>query len=213
MDKVFQPAHYLDVGVASTALEGQNASGDLHLVRSMNGDREHGVLVAVVDGLGHGEDAAAAARIAIDTLDHHTGATVPELIRLCHEALVGSRGVVMSVAHFDVTRDLITWVGLGNVAGVLVPADRVGRPPYTTLVTRGGIVGTTLGQLPVVRPWVIPIQPQDLLVLATDGLHSDFSDDISLHQSPQETAAALLARHGKGTDDALVLIARYLGRR
>jgi serine/threonine protein phosphatase PrpC len=208
----FHPARFLDVGVASTALEGEDACGDLHLVRLVNGGREQGVLVAVVDGLGHGQDAAAAARIAVDTLDRHAGTSIPELIRLCHEALVGSRGVVMSVAQFDVTRDVMTWVGLGNVAGILVPGDRVGRPPYTTLVTRGGIVGTALGALPV-RPWVIPIQPHDLLVLATDGLHSDFSEDISLHQGLQQTAAQLLARHGKGTDDALVLIARYLGRR
>ena len=212
MVNLFQPAQFLDVGVASTALPGQDACGDLHLVRQVDGGREEGVLVAVVDGLGHGQDAAAAARIAIDTLDRHAGASIPDLIRLCHEALIGSRGVVMSVAKFDATRDSITWVGLGNVAGVLVPGNRVGRPPYTTLVTRGGIVGTSLGQLPI-RPWVIPIQPQDLLVLATDGLRADFDDDIALHQSLQQTAAKLLARHGKGTDDALVLIARYLGRR
>lgn len=212
MIRSFPPARFLDVGVASTALEGPDACGDLHLVRNMNGGREQGVLVAVVDGLGHGQDAAAAARIAIDTLDRHAGASIPELIRFCHDALIGSRGVVMSIAHFDVTRDLMTWVGLGNVAGVLVPGDRAGRPPYTTLVTRGGIVGTALGPLPI-RPWVIPIQPQDLLVLATDGLDSDFSDDLSLLQGPQQTATALLAKHAKGTDDALILIARYLGRR
>lgn len=210
MVSLFQPARFLDVGVASTALDGPDACGDLHLVRHMNGAHEPAVLVAVVDGLGHGQEAAAAARIAIDTLDRHAGAPIPEMIRLCHAALVGSRGVVMSVAQFDVAHDTMTWVGLGNVAGVLVPGDRVGRPPYTTLVTRGGIVGTSLGPLPI-RPWVIPIQPRDQLVLATDGVHSDFSDDISLHQGPQQTAARVLARHSKGSDDALVLIARYLG--
>ncbi|HEY6223385.1 MAG TPA: SpoIIE family protein phosphatase [Gemmatimonadales bacterium] len=208
-----QPARYLDVGVASTALDGQGVSGDLHLIRSVNGSRQRGELVAVVDGLGHGAEAAAAARIAIETLDRYAGASIPELIQRCHEALVGSRGVVMSVAQFDVNHDTMTWVGLGNVAGVLVPGDRAGSHPYTTLVTRGGIVGTSLGHGPVVRPWVIPIQPRDLLVLATDGLHANFTDDLSLQQDPQETAAMLLARHGKGTDDALVLIAQYLGRR
>src|SRR5215467_5953020 len=95
----FQPTLYLDVGVASTTRDGEDTSGDLHLVRSVNGGRDRGVLVAVVDGLGHGADAAAAARIAIDTLDRHAGAPIPELIQRCHAALVGSRGVVMSVAH------------------------------------------------------------------------------------------------------------------
>jgi phosphoserine phosphatase RsbX len=204
------PTRLLDVGVSSTVLTGERESGDLHLVRELDGgDR---VLVAVVDGLGHGQEAAVAARLAIDTLDRHAAASIPDLVQLCHAALIATRGVVMSVAHFDATRDTMTWVGLGNVAGVLVPGDRGGRPTYTTLVTRGGIVGSRSGQPPV-RPWVIPIQPHDILVLATDGLHADFGDDIVPRRDPQVTATRLLERHGKGTDDALVLIARYLGRR
>jgi phosphoserine phosphatase RsbX len=79
-------------------------------------------------------------------------------------------------------------------------------------VTRGGIVGSRSGHPPV-RPWVIPIQPHDILVLATDGLHADFGEDIVPQRDADATAKRLLERYGKGTDDALVLIARYLGRR
>ena len=204
------PTRLLDLGVASTVLTGEHESGDLHLVRELDGgDR---VLVAVVDGLGHGQEAAVAARLAIDTLDRHAAASIPDLVQRCHEALIATRGVVMSVAHFDATRDTMTWVGLGNVAGLLVPGDRGGRPTCTTLVTLGGIVGSRSGRPPV-HPRVIPIQPHDILVLATDGLHADFGDDIVPRRDPQVTATRLLERHGKGTDDALVLIARYLGRR
>src|SRR5437867_365164 len=45
--------------VATLALEGERESGDLHLVQPVT----DGVLIAVVDGLGHGEEAAAAARL------------------------------------------------------------------------------------------------------------------------------------------------------
>jgi len=200
----------LEFGVASSVLAGQTESGDLHLVRTV-GDR---VLVAVVDGLGHGQDAAAAARLAVETLDRHAGEALPQLVHRCHEALRSTRGVVMSLALFDSIHDTLTWVGLGNIDGVLVAGDhRQARSPFTGLVTRGGIVGSPV-VLPPVRPWLIPIQPQDVLVFATDGLRFDFGDDFSVGQgSPQESAVLLLARYGKGTDDALVLVARYLGRR
>ena len=198
----------LEWGVATLTLAGQLESGDLHLVREVGG----GVLVAVVDGLGHGEEAAVAAKLAVATLDRFVREPIASLVQRCHEALRGTRGVVMSVAYFDPTRDTMTWVGLGNVEGVLVHENWAERSARTTLVTLGGIVGSQLDALPV-RPWVIPVQPGDLLVFATDGIRGGFAEDISKRDTPQQIADLLLSRYGKSTDDALVLAARYLGLR
>ena len=55
-------------GLAARALHGQAESGDLHLVAPFAG----GVLIAAVDGLGHGSEAAAAARVAVATLRDHS---------------------------------------------------------------------------------------------------------------------------------------------
>jgi hypothetical protein len=203
------PTRLLDVGVAFTPLAGENESGDLHLVCAIEG----GVVVAVVDGLGHGQEAAVAARIALATIERHATAPLPVLVERCHGSLLGSRGVVMSVAQIDANRDIVTWVGLGNVKGVLVAADHVVGRPYTSLVTRSGIVGNASAGLPPVRPWVIPIQRRDILVLATDGVRAEFGDDVNPAEGAQHTAEHLLKQHSKGTDDALVLVARYLGRR
>jgi phosphoserine phosphatase RsbX len=209
MDKpMTETSSLLEWGVARLTLAGQAESGDLHLVREVGG----GVLVAVVDGLGHGEEAAAAAKLAVATLDQFAREPVASLVQRCHEALVGTRGVVMSVAYFDPTRDTMTWVGLGNVEGVLVHENWAERSSRTSLLTRGGIVGAQLDAV-TVRPWVIPLQPGDLLVFATDGIRGGFTEDISRRDPPQQIADLLLARYGKGTDDALVLAARYLGHR
>lgn len=202
------PTRLLDVGVASTVIAGESESGDLYLVCPV----DDGVVVAVVDGLGHGQEAAVAARIAVDTIERHATAPLPVVVERCHESLLGSRGVVMSVAQIDANRDSMTWVGLGNVKGVLVAADHVVGRSYTGLVTRSGIVGNASAGLPPVRPWVIPIQRRDVLVLATDGLHASFGDDVNPAEAAQHTAEHLLKQHSKGTDDALVLVARYLGR-
>ena len=192
-------------GVATLALEGQTESGDLHLVRPV----KDGVLVAVVDGLGHGEDAAAAARLAVSTLEQYAEEPLLSLLQRCHMALKGSRGVVMSLARFDAPRGTMTWLGVGNVEGVLHHADWSERSARAALVTRGGIVGS---EVPAIQAAVIPVGPGDTLVFVTDGIGSDFLGDVSVREEPQRLADQILHRYGKGTDDALVFVARYLGR-
>src|SRR5207247_9958290 len=74
--------------------------------------------------------------------------------------------------------------------------------------TRGGIVGA---ELPRLHPVVLAIAPGDTLFFATDGIREGFAEGLSPEAAPQQLADQILARHGKGTDDALVLVARYLG--
>ena len=199
-------APLLHWGVATLALAGQRESGDLHLVKSVDG----GALVAVVDGLGHGEDAAFASKTAVGTLERYGHEPPLSVLQRCHEALIGTRGVVLSLARFDSTRGMMTWLGVGNVEGLLQHADWSERSARATLVTRGGIVG---GDLPAVQAAVVPVAPGDTLVFATDGVRHEFPAEISISEPPQRLADQILARFGKGTDDALVLVARYLGHR
>jgi hypothetical protein len=103
----------------------------------------------------------------------------------------------------------MTWAGIGNVEGVLVRGDPAARPPRELLTPRGGVVGYVL---PSVRAAALPIAPGDTLILATDGIRSCFTDGVDLRRSPQEVAGAIFARHARGSDDALVLVARYRDR-
>ncbi len=203
----------IEYGVAQLALPGEAESGDLHVVQPV----DRGVLVGVADGLGHGAEAAAAARAAVATLRDHGRESLLPLLQRCHRALVGTRGVVMSLAFFQRGDATMTWVGVGNVEGVLLytdhptrPAPPAGpaRPARTSLVTRGGIVGSELPQL---RAEVISIAPGDTLIVATDGVKDGFADGVGTATPPQQLADQILARFCKGTDDALVLVARYLG--
>src|SRR2546430_17453382 len=75
----------IDWGVASSALPGQAQSGDLRLVKPV----ATGVLLAVVDGLGHGAEAATAARTAVTTLDEHASESVLALLQRSEERRVG----------------------------------------------------------------------------------------------------------------------------
>lgn len=50
----------VEYGVANFALPGEGTSGDCHVLRA----RSSGLLVAAIDGIGHGEEAANAAKTA-----------------------------------------------------------------------------------------------------------------------------------------------------
>lgn len=168
----------------------------------------NGVLVAAVDGLGHGEEAAAAAKLAVSVLERHAQEEVIALLRRCHEALRGTRGVVMSLASFRAPDSLLTWLGVGNVEGLLLREAADSALRHGALVLRGGVVGA---ELPPLRVSVIPVMRGDTLIFATDGIREGFTERLALSDPPQELADRILARHAKGTDDALVLVARYAG--
>src|SRR5881397_1491503 len=139
----------IEWGVASLALPGEAESGDRHLVKPVG----TGVLVAVVDGLGHGAEAASAAKAAVAALERHATESPAPLLERCHRALKGTRGAVMSVAVFTRPDRSMTWVGVGNVEGLLLYGDGAARSgaARASLVTRGGIVGSELPRLhPVV---------------------------------------------------------------
>jgi hypothetical protein len=166
------------------------------------------VLVAVVDGLGHGAEAATAARAAVATLERHAHESALALVARCHQALAGTRGAVMSLAHFDYRAGIMTWLGVGNVEGILLYANPAEESARATLVTRGGIVGQAV---PPLRAATVPVAAGDTLLFASDGIKAGFADRLPGDASPQQWADQILAHHAKGTDDALVLVARYLG--
>src|SRR5439155_9861272 len=170
----------------------------------------YGALVAVVDGLGHGDEAIAVARIAINVLAEQADQSVVTLVKRCHEALINSRGVVLTLASFNTLDATVSWLSVGNVAGLLLRADTKAVPPCETALSRGGVVGY---QLPPLRASVIAVAPDDLLILATDGIRNGFDPSILLGGSPQKIADRVMSQHFKGNDDGLVLVVRFLGTR
>jgi phosphoserine phosphatase RsbX len=196
----------VEYGVAKFVLPGQGESGDQHLVRCNGG----GMLVAVIDGIGHGEEAANAAKVAASILMSDPLEPVISLVERCHEQLRTTRGVVLSVASIDGAHGLMTWLGVGNVQGVLMRVDARRGDMQETLLLRGGVVGS---QLPVLQATVLPIAQGDTIYFATDGVRSDFTRSLTALENPQRAADRILEQYQSGSDDALVLVARLTGVR
>ena len=202
---LLQTSKIIDWCVAARPISGQTVSGDMHLVKPL----DTGVLIAVVDGVGHGNEATDVAEVAVEVLEQHAGEGIVHLVWCCHQALENTRGVVLTVAYLDAVNNTITWVGVGNVEGRLLRRNGGLRGHATeSVLLRGGLVGYKLPPLYVSSA---PLAVGDLLVFATDGIAPGFDSDVYIAQSPGRIADSILNRHFKGTDDALVLVARYLG--
>jgi phosphoserine phosphatase RsbX len=195
----------IEWAVAELARPGQTESGDHSLAMEIPG----GAIVGVVDGLGHGAEAANAAKTAVRSIERHGDQPVIRVMQECHQSLVGSRGAVVSVAAFSAVAETMTWLGVGNVEGLLLRAQAGATPSRELLLLRGGVVGV---RLPTLTATIVAIAPGDTLIFATDGVRSEFLDEIRAHRDrPQPLADHILERFGRGTDDALVMVARYLG--
>ena len=193
----------IESGIACLTMPGQSQSGDRHVVHPC----PNGVLLAAIDGLGHGQEAATAADLAATILTKHVQESMIAIIKHCHAQLRETRGVVMSLAVINELEGDLTWMGIGNVGGVVVRAAASASPRQESLLLRGGVVGN---HLPSLCASIIPIMRGDTLILVTDGIRSNFADLVNVSDPPQLIADRILAEYSKGLDDALVVVARYL---
>lgn len=183
---------------------GESVCGDRCLVEP---DRD-GMLIAAVDGVGHGHEAARAAVVALESLQRAGEGSPESLLTRCHEALRGTRGAVVIVARYDARERTLAWTGVGDVLGALVRADPRARPRIEVLMPRAGVAGH---RLPQTSAGLLAVGGGDTLVLATDGVRDDFIGSVDLTTDPGLLAERILARHRKGRDDALVLVVRFNG--
>ena len=196
----------IEWGLATRRRRGEAVNGDLGVVSVL----PDGVLVAAIDGLGHGGEAARAAREAGEVVRETASEDLVLLIERCHDALRDTRGAVIGLAFMSHLTRTMTWLGMGNVEGLVLSADPSALRPKGYLTLGSGILGH---ELPSVKTAALNVRPGDVLILATDGIEAAFADSLDISGSAQDISERILAVHGKPIDDALVLAVRYLGVR
>jgi anti-sigma regulatory factor (Ser/Thr protein kinase) len=187
------------LGAWSRPRPGEDVNGDAYFVR------EHGseLLLAAVDGLGHGRGAHEASRAALDMLGQWRGEPLDEVLWELHAALRVTRGAVMAAVVLDAEAETLHYAGVGNVEVRVLGSNEPTRP-----IPSNGTLGARLSQ---VRVWPHRWTQGSTVVLATDGLSAKW--DISaypelLPRSPQLLAGVLLRDFSRASDDATVLVYR-----
>jgi len=196
----------IEWAVAARPLPGQEECGDQAVAVAVN---EEAAVFGVIDGLGHGPDAAAAARRAVAVIGEHLDEAPEAMVTHCHRELATTRGAAMTLACIDFDTDTVQWVGVGNVAAHLVARAPSGMETSSSARLANGIVGF---QLPRVQSSEsVDMRPGHLLVMASDGITDDHLDALDFGAPAETIANRILREHCRVTDDALVLVARHRG--
>ncbi|MBM3548989.1 MAG: serine/threonine protein kinase [Alphaproteobacteria bacterium] len=162
-----------------------------------------GARVIVVDGLGHGAEAADAAASATKTFRDRSRADLGTLFQRLDEVLRPTRGAAIAVAELDLTAKVVRFMGIGNISAVLI-SDIGAR----NLVSHNGIVGHTMRRT---QAFDYTYLGSPTLILHTDGIAtrwrpSSVSDRGLVH--PAIIAGRLWRSEARGRDDAGILVLR-----
>lgn len=168
---------------------GETECGDTVVVRRVEG----GLLVALIDALGHGPKAAAIARTSAAVVKEvPDGANVAEIIGLLHSKLAGTRGAAALL--LAVTARTLSACSVGNIA----LRTQTGRLPF---VLTPGVLGVRLRN-PKVCSGAFTTER---IVLFSDGISGRFDLDAARARSPEELVLGLFENHRHDHDDATAL--------
>ena len=192
--------HLMQFGTVIKALEGEKVCGDAYFIKAF----ENKVLIAVIDGLGHGPDAAVAANTAVECIKNNYKKGLTEIIESCHKEMKGTRGAVIGIALIDLKNSILRYTGVGNIEA-MVKSQTVFKP-----ISINGILG--YNNLHTVKEEEFPFNPGDLILLHSDGISKQFDLNIYppefLGQHPQIIVERVMAEFDSKRDDLCIVAAR-----
>lgn len=193
-----RPGRYPSFGVVSVPVKGETACGDSFFV--LPGVSKS--LYMVVDGLGHGINAAEAANEAVSVVQASVGEGATEILTRAHDALKKTRGAAMSLALVDHERQVVICSGVGNISTAVLTATATRNAP-----SQNGTLGAVL---PRIQEYTYPIEPRSVLMMYSDGLTSKcaLTGYPGLqNRHPQLIGGLLYRDFSRRRDDATVLYA------
>lgn len=189
----------VDIGVVRDSYPGETVSGDGWAFSS----GRRGPTLLVVDGSGHGPLAAQAAETAISIFTKNANEDCVALVERIHRGLAPTRGAALAVARIDADRQIICFVGVGNITGLLLAGTEARQ-----MVSHNGTAGHVA---PRIREFTYPFTGTPCVMLHSDGLSNrsriaDYPGLAACH--PSLIAAILFRDYRRPRDDATVVVMR-----
>ncbi len=191
------------LGAVCVPMRGESECGDHWEVAAW---RDH-LTFMVVDGLGHGPDAAIAAACATRAFNANTTASHDMLLAALDGEMHETRGAAVSVITVGPGTHAVTFTGVGNV-----DARIVGEGPKQYLVPQNGIVGHGM---PALRSTFATWPAGGRLVMHSDGIvarwRMDGYDGLeNLH--PGLLAGMIYRDFARERDDVTVVVLGDIAR-
>jgi len=191
------------IGAVCVPLRGEYRCGDAWAAWSAGGLTS----VMVVDGLGHGHEAAIASDLAVNVFRRHAERSAPDVIALVHAALKPTRGAAVALAELDERAGKLRYCAIGNISALVARPDGHEQ----RLVSLPGIAGHVARR---VQTFTYDWLPGSLLVMHSDGIGTHWSlakYDGLLGHRPDVIAGVLYRDHRRAADDATAVVTRYGG--
>jgi anti-sigma regulatory factor (Ser/Thr protein kinase) len=177
---------------------GESVSGDAAVVEHRDGL----TFAAIVDALGHGPLAHRVALKAVRYLKKSWSSDLMATVNGLHQALQGTEGAAAGLCVIEFGKGTGRYIGIGNTV-MRVFGDREKRL-YST-------PGTLGHQMRSPREQSFSIQPDDVVVMYTDGVKERFElkDYPQLRfQKAEKVATTVTEKFGKHHDDAGCIVMR-----
>ena len=199
LEPAAKPPSGTEFGVVSAPHPAETVCGDHWAF----GTGKAGRTVLVVDGSGHGPEAARAARLATQLFARHFDEDCERLVERLHRGLAQTRGAALAVARIDGNQPLVRFVGIGNITGAVACDGEVRR-----MVSHNGTAGHIA---PRIREFTYPFTGDSVVILHSDGLSArwELAGYPGLAAShPSLIAGVLFRDHRRGYDDATIVAMR-----
>ncbi|HEY2496870.1 MAG TPA: SpoIIE family protein phosphatase [Candidatus Angelobacter sp.] len=189
----------LEIAGLVSPIAGEEISGD-NIAWESTAER---CSILVVDGLGHGPQAAEASGEAVRVFREHSGEAPGSIITRLHDALKKTRGAAAALVELRPLAMTLIYAGVGNIAGSIISTStKLGR----SLVSHNGTLGHIM---PRVQEFKMEWPKDGILIMHSDGLQSRW--DLSrypgiLARQPALIAGVLLRDFRRDRDDASVLV-------
>ena len=186
-------------GVVCVPVATETASGDgwaiLHAPQR--------TMVVVVDGLGHGVEAAKASDAALRVAREHGGWPPARIIEEAHGALRVTRGAAIGIAEIAMGEQVVRYAGVGNISGVIASVQGT-----RSMASHNGTVGHVMHR---VQEFTYPWSRGACLIMHSDGIMTRWRLDAYpglVGRHPGLVAGVLYRDFTRGRDDATVVAVR-----
>lgn len=214
----------LDRTFKDLAISVPKTPGPSRILQEMELHEDELALIAVVDGVGHGEEAAAATAKILECIRGYYQLDLVALVQECHQRAILTRGATMGVVLINQLDSQIHYIGVGDVVMNVVSwskkhpgkktrarFDQLGDSDMFAkkLINNNGTIGYSISnRLQVIQH---EYSPDDMILLYTDGIKQDFQpmQIENLDGLKIETVAKLIVTgFALPHDDATVIVAR-----
>jgi hypothetical protein len=194
---------HFDIGAAARPCLGETVSGDLIWFR----ESEKFVDLVLIDALGHGSTAHAAAAGIRETLSQGEFRTTEDLVMAMHHTARNGVGAAASTVRFHPGSGVLETASVGNTTIRIVDGSNRSDFPSSP-----GTLGQSIRRP---KPLATPLKPGSLVILFSDGISSEFDEPTYTRfgrMSARSIARLVVHRYGKAIDDASVAVLKLAGR-